>query len=385
MANEFSKECVEVLERLSTAKNVLVSGPPGTGKSRLLGEVARAFEIGIPKGGQSPVPVHNPKSQIPIPPAALDVGPGFVKAMPAAGKGQRKVFRTVFHQNSKHRDFATGMVPNTARKPGEPDFIMLKGVLYVASEHAKQPNGASLLVIDEINRGPAVQVFGGAIVSVEADKRLDAAGKATRDTQFFDLLDPSGKGMMSYALPEDLYILAAMNQADASVEPMDVAFLRRWEPYILDPSSDVLRAHYGIAGANAVVGELPSKPSEAKHVLEACVRAWEKVNRRITLGRGPEFQIGHGVVMYGKAPAMTLDEALRTIATRWLKARAHVQEIFFGDLRAIAATLNAIDGPDYHPLRLEEVSFADDVRFELKGPSYIGPDRIYDALRAIAG
>src|SRR2546427_549748 len=126
MANEFSKECVEVLERLSAAKNVLVSGPPGTGKSSLLGEVSRAFEIGMPKGGQSPVPVHNPKSQIPIPPAAAQVDAGLVKAMPAAAKGQRKVFRTVFHQNSKHRDFATGMIPNTARKPGEPDFILIR-------------------------------------------------------------------------------------------------------------------------------------------------------------------------------------------------------------------------------------------------------------------
>lgn len=383
MASEFSRECLEVLARLAVAKNVLVSGPPGTGKSRLLGEVAQAFEIGVPKKGGSPVPVHDPKSKIPIPPSATD-DPGLVKAMPCPGKTARKVFRTVFHQNSKHRDFATGLIPNVARKSGDPDFVVIKGGLYLASEHAKAPDGTALLVIDEINRGPAVQVFGGAIVAIEADKRLGPDGEATSETQFFDLMDPDGGKPTPYALPEDLYILAALNQADASVEPLDVAFLRRWDPYILDPNTETLRTYFGISGANAVNGELPEKPTEAKQVFEASVRAWEKVNRRISLGRGPEFQIGHGVFMSGKPSSMGLTEAQRACADAWAKVRAHVCEVFFGDLRGIAATFNAIDGPSFHPLALAEAPFGDDVRFELKGPSRVGPERIYDALRAIA-
>jgi 5-methylcytosine-specific restriction protein B len=315
-------------------------------------------------------------------PKAVDSA--LVKAMPSPGKASRKVFRTVFHQNSKHRDFVTGMIPNAARKPGNPDFIVIKGCLYQASEHAARPDGASLLVIDEINRGPAVQVFGGAIVAIEADKRLGPGAMPTSATQFFDVLDPDGTGMKSFALPEDLYILAAMNQADASVEPLDVAFLRRWEPYVLEPNSTLLRAHYGIDGSNAILGELPETPTEVKHVFEASVRAWEKVNRRISLGRGPEFQAGHGILMQGISRTIPLEQALRSSASAWSKLRAHVQEIFFGDLRAIAATLNAIDGPAFHPLRLAETPFADDIRFELTGPSRIGSDRIYDALRAIA-
>lgn len=382
MANEFSKDCLEVLERLRTSKNVLVSGAPGTGKSRLIGEVGKAFELGLPATGVSSMPVHNPKSKIPIPPTAAPADPAFVKAMPCAGKTSRKIFRTVFHQNSKHRDFATGMIPNTQRKAGEPDFVIIEGVLFKASEHAKGKNGASLLIIDEINRGPAVQVFGGSIVAIEADKRLSADGTPTAETQFFDLLTHSGN-LESYALPDDLYILAAMNQADASVEPLDVAFLRRWEPYVLDPSSEVLRIQFGINGTNAVSGDLPESPTDAKHVFEASVRAWEKVNRQISLGRGPEFQIGHGVLMSGTSDSMTKEAALQVAANSWAKVRAHVQEVFFGDLRGIAATLNAIDGPAFHPLQLVETSFADDIRYELTGPSRIGPDNIYNALRAI--
>jgi 5-methylcytosine-specific restriction protein B len=382
MANEFSEDCIEVLERLKTSKNVLVSGSPGTGKSRLIGEVGKAFEVGLPAPGVAAMPVHNPKAKVPIPPAAAPSDPALVKAMPCPGKTARKVFRTVFHQNSKHRDFVTGMIPNTQRKAGDPDFVIIEGPLFKASEHAKGNNGASLLIIDEINRGPAVQVFGGSIVAIEADKRLSPDGSPTSQTQFFDLLSHSGS-LDSYALPDDLYILAAMNQADASVEPLDVAFLRRWEPYVLDPSSEVLRNHFGINGSNAVSGGLPETPTEAKQVFEASVRAWEKVNRQISLGRGPEFQIGHGVLMSGTSDSMTKDAALQVSANNWAKVRAHVQEVFFGDLRGIAATLNAIDGPAFHPLQLVETSFADDIRYELTGPSRMGPDKIYNALRAI--
>jgi len=158
----------------------------------------------------------------------------------------------------------------------------------------------------------------------------------------------------SYALPDDLYILAAMNQADASVEPLDVAFLRRWEPYVLDPSSEVLRTHFGISGSNAVSGALPAVAAEAKQVFEASVRAWEKVNRQIRLGRGPEFQIGHGVLMNDTSAEKTTDAALQVSANSWAKVIAHVQEVFFGDLRGIAATLNAIDGPSFHRSNLSK-------------------------------
>lgn len=48
--------------------------------------------------------------------------------------------------------------------------------------------------------------------------------------------------------------------------------------------------------------------------LEASVRAWVVVNEQIALGRGPEFQIGHGVLMSDVKPqTMGLDEALGTL------------------------------------------------------------------------
>lgn len=373
-----SDGCKQALKLLARSRNVLVSGPPGTGKSTLLVEVAQAFETAFglaPAGGP---PQLNPIGGIPIPPAS-----GVVKDIPAPTRMDRKVFRTVFHQNSKYRDFVSGITPAVNKQAGAPGFTIVKGTLYRASEHAKGANGAALLIIDEINRGPAVQVFGGAIVAIESDKRLASDGSKRLETQFFEMLDPKTGDVLEYALPHDLYILAAMNQADASVEPLDVAFLRRWEPLRLDPDEAALRTFYGLGarGANA----LPDAPANVSDALEASARAWVAVNAQIALGRGPEFQIGHGVLMSDVKPqTLALPETLDTLCVGWAKVRAHVEEVFFGDTRGIAAALNALDGPAFNPFKLTETTFADDLRFRLEGPTNLGEDNIYAALRAFA-
>ncbi len=373
-----SEDCKQALKLLARSRNVLVSGPPGTGKSKLLAEVALAFETvsGLALAGGPPQ--LNPMGGIPIPPAA-----GAVKDIPAPTKMDRKVFRTVFHQNSKYRDFVSGITPAVNKQVGEPDFTIVKGTLYRASEHAKGANGAALLIIDEINRGPAVQVFGGAIVAIEADKRLASDGSKRAETQYFEMLDPATGDVIEYALPHDLYILAAMNQADASVEPLDVAFLRRWEPLRLEPDEAALRTFYGL-GAK-VANALPDVPAAVGDALEASVRAWVAVNAQIALGRGPEFQIGHGVLMSDVKPqTLAFPEALDTLCVGWAKVRAHVEEVFFGDIRGISAALNALDGPAFNPFKLIETTFADDLRFRLEGPTNFAEDNIYAALRAFA-
>ncbi|NHO43196.1 AAA domain-containing protein [Acetobacter fabarum] len=376
MVSEDSKQALKLLAR---SRNVLVSGPPGTGKSKLLAEVALAFETAFgltPAGGP---PQHNPVGGIPIPPAAG----GTVKDIPAPTKMDRRVFRTVFHQNSKYRDFVSGITPAVNKTAGGPDFTIVRGTLYRASEHAKTPNGAALLIIDEINRGPAVQVFGGAIVAIESDKRLSPDGAKRAETQFFEMLDPNTGDVIEYALPHDLYILAAMNQADASVEPLDVAFLRRWEPMRLEPDEAVLRTFYGLGAKGA--SPLPEVPATVNDAFEASVRALVTVNAQIALGRGPEFQIGHGVLMSDVKPqTLGLTNALGTLCVGWAKVRAHVEEVFFGDTRGIAAALNALDGPACNPFKLTETTFADDLRFRLEGPTNFSEDNIYAALRAFA-
>jgi 5-methylcytosine-specific restriction enzyme B len=376
----YSEACLEVLRMLKDQHNVLVSGPPASGKSRLINEVATAFGSLMKSGSSAGGPVLKPSAPVPIPATpSASIDPVLQPVMPSAARLKRQVFRTVFHQNSKYRDFLTGIAPQLGTSAG---FRTTKGILYRASECAMQADGAALLIIDEINRGPAVQVFGGAIVAIEPEKRLAPNGQPQRSTQFFELIDPSTGDMIEYAFPHHLYILAAMNQADVSVEPLDVAFLRRWAPYPLGPNEGVLRAYFGLP---AQPQTLPQSPASAMDAYEAAVQAWAKINARIAIGRGGEFEVGHGLLMGpGQTAPADLNEALLHVARAWNAVRAHLAEVFFGDLRGLAAALNALGNVSSHPYKVEDAYFADEPRSQLVGPASATAENIYAILVAVA-
>lgn len=119
---------IKILELLSSKKNVLLMGAPGTGKSRVMNEVAETFING---GTRLAQPSHVPGAGIPIPAVAAPTGLDLAMLK----KANRKVFRTTLHQNSKYRDFLTGIVPELGAGGG---YRINEGILYRANEFAKQ-------------------------------------------------------------------------------------------------------------------------------------------------------------------------------------------------------------------------------------------------------
>ena len=339
----------------------------------LLNQVAMLF-VGDLREGR---PQYSPEASVPIPAVSGDAFQD-----PIGKAHNRQVFRSVMHQSSKYRDFLTGMMPDTRGQAEPGKFMVTEGVLYRASEYAKQPEHAALVIVDEINRGPAAEVFGGSIVAMEGDKRLGADGRKAVSTQCFDLLDPKTGSLVEYAFPESLYLLGAMNQADVSVEPLDVAFLRRWMPVPLEPSSSVLRKHFDIGEDDG--RPLPDAPQSRKEVLEATVRAFEALNKRIALGRGPEFQIGHGMLMRRDGMPEALTDVLTTLVSMWKLLKNHIDEVFFGDLRGAAVVLNAGLNIPGNPYTLAETVFGELPRVVIEGPTSLTTEEIYGLMRALA-
>lgn len=367
-----ASDYITILEKLDFRKNVLLMGAPGTGKSKLMNDVAKSFLEGG-KNGQ--VPNHNPESAIPIPDSPSETNMDKISFI---NKTNRKVFRTTFHQNSKYRDFLTGIVP-ALNSGSTRDYTISEGTLYRANEFAKQADSAALLIIDEINRGPAIEVFGGSIVAFEPDKRLKEDGTILPTTQFFELLDPGTRTMREYAFSENLYILAAMNQADASVAPLDVAFLRRWHTIRLKPDYEVLYTYFNIT-PNQIIKKIYSEPEDIYYLA---IKALEVINERISMGRGEEYQIGHGIFMTCDTRAeRDFSKVLEYILDVWSIIYSHIEELFFGDAISIAAIIGADN--DESPYTLKEIEFANEYKSILIKPE-VGTDNIYKVLLAIVG
>ena len=358
----------EVLAKLQNRNNVLLIGAPGTGKSRLMNEVAEEFMT-----TRQPVdaPAHIPGAAIPIP---ADVETPIMRRLPFLQVLHKQVFHTTFHQNTKYRDLLTGIVPQIGTENN--GYCVTQGILYRANEFAKQPDSAALVIIDEINRGPAVEAFGGSITALEPDKRLAEDGTTLPTTQSFEIISPADGSAVDYAFSPRLYILAAMNQADVSVAPLDVAFLRRWASILFEPDYDVLRTYFGIADNIA----LPEIPTSAVEVYFAAIRALRRINDKIAVGRGDVYRLGHGVFMNSRRPAADdLPSALDYCVEAWGTIMTHIEELFFGNAISIGYVINASDARS--PYSVEEASFAEDIRAILRKPA-ITSANVYPAMVA---
>lgn len=356
----------EVLKALARRKNVIVSGPPGTGKSRLLNQLRDLFEWHDSEMGA------DPDGDIPLPEERGEIPEWFPSAHCTE---ERHTFATVFDQNTKYRDFMRGLVP----KVGEAGvFEVTKGTLHRASVYALEEGNAALVIVDEINRGPAVAAFGSALVGLEADKRLGAHGERLPTTQQFELLGDEGE-LVTFALPADLYVLAAMNEADTSVEPLDVAFLRRFAPFRLEPQPAVLRRHFGLSEEPT---EVKSEPGSPEDIYEALAQAWTALNKQVLLARGAAYQLGHGALMHRDAPTSSLKAAQDYAAEAWATLRAHLDEVFFGDTRAMVDVLKVEE--EASPYDLEETTFAGQSVSRITGPLRPNATELHKLLATIA-
>lgn len=115
--------------------------------------------------------------------------------------------------------------------------IKTKVTVTTADKVEKKP---FILIIDEINRGEASKIFGELFYAIDPGYRGNT--NVLVQTQYQNLVPESDVFAKGFYVPENVYILATMNDIDRSVESMDFAMRRRftWQEVTPADTQDML-------------------------------------------------------------------------------------------------------------------------------------------------
>jgi 5-methylcytosine-specific restriction protein B len=205
-SNLSSKEIME------NSLNTILYGPPGTGKT--YHTINKALEIIAPDFYSS----HK------------NDGRTILKNRFDELCKENKIVMTTFHQSYSYEDFVEGL--SAESKDGQLVYGIKKGTFKTICENAeKSPNEKFVLIIDEINRGNASNIFGELITLIEDSKR---AGK----DEALSVTLPYSKE--SFSVPSNLYIIGTMNTADRSLTQIDTALRRRFHFEEMMPQPELL-------------------------------------------------------------------------------------------------------------------------------------------------
>ncbi|MDB0580167.1 McrB family protein [Salinicoccus roseus] len=168
----------------SGLKSIILSGPPGTSKTWY----AKQLALKLTEGDEN------------------------------------KIDSIQFHPSYSYEDFVEGFIPNVEEGP---NFIPKRKIFAQICDRALlNPYERFVLIIDEFNRGDISKILGELMTYIEDDYR----GVPFKLPYSEDEL----------IIPENLIILGSMNPYDKSVTEFDIALMRRFNIYEMNPDENIL-------------------------------------------------------------------------------------------------------------------------------------------------